>query len=175
MQTQKATSFPIVLVGSSYWGGLLDWLRTSAAGEEMISPGDVDLLQLTDDVDVSRGDTLVTAEDVPTLTRSLDARLCWLSPTPLRERARVLVKHGTATVTAIAERIENRLDVDTLTDGPADTLELNDIGTVALRLASPIPAEEYARTRAGGALVVVDPASGATLAAGMVESIRAER
>ena len=66
-------------------------------------------------------------------------------------------------------------DVDTLTDGPADTLELNDIGTVALRLASPIPAEEYARTRAGGALVVVDPASGATLAAGMVESIRAER
>ena len=48
-------------------------------------------------------------------------------------------------VRAIAERIENRLDVDTLTDGPADTLELNDIGTVALRLASPIPAEEYAR------------------------------
>lgn len=156
--------------------------RSSVAGidlgsrtlERASAPSSV-TIRLTDDVDVSRGDTLVTAEDVPTLTRSLDARLCWLSPTPLRERARVLVKHGTATVTAIAERIENRLDVDTLTDGPADTLELNDIGTVALRLASPIPAEEYARTRASGALVVVDPASGATLAAGMVESIRAER
>ena len=49
VQTRKVTEFPIVLVGRDYWGGLLDWLRRSAVTEGTISPGDVDLLSLTDD------------------------------------------------------------------------------------------------------------------------------
>ena len=149
--------------------------RSSVAGidlgsrtlERASAPSSV-TIRLTDDVDVSRGDTLVTAEDVPTLTRSLDARLCWLSPTPLRERARVLVKHGTATVTAIAERIENRLDVDTLTDGPADTLELNDIGRVTIRTAAPIAFDPYGRNRTTGAFILVDEGTNDTVAGGMI-------
>ncbi|HKG50190.1 MAG TPA: TIGR00730 family Rossman fold protein [Actinomycetales bacterium] len=51
VQTQKVTSFPIVLMGSSYWGGLLDWLQDTAAAVGTIGPKDVDLLTLTDDVD----------------------------------------------------------------------------------------------------------------------------
>ncbi len=51
VQTQKVTSFPIVLVGTGYWQGLLDWLRESAAGEGMISPRDLDLLRITDDLE----------------------------------------------------------------------------------------------------------------------------
>jgi uncharacterized protein (TIGR00730 family) len=49
VQTTKVTSFPIVLVGTDYWQGLLDWLRTSALGYGAISEKDVDLVQLTDD------------------------------------------------------------------------------------------------------------------------------
>lgn len=49
VQTRKVTSFPIVLVGTSYWQGLLDWLRDVAAPEGTISAEDVDLLHLTDD------------------------------------------------------------------------------------------------------------------------------
>ena len=51
MQTRKVTRFPIVLMGTSYWGGLLDWLRQTAAAAGTISPVDIDLLHLTDDVD----------------------------------------------------------------------------------------------------------------------------
>jgi uncharacterized protein (TIGR00730 family) len=51
VQTQKVTSFPIVLMGRRYWSGLLDWLRESAQGMGTIGPKDVDLLTLTDDVD----------------------------------------------------------------------------------------------------------------------------
>ncbi|GAB3112983.1 TIGR00730 family Rossman fold protein [Janibacter alkaliphilus] len=50
-QTGKVTSFPVVLVGRDYWGGLLDWLRESALGDGMVSPEDIDRLYLTDDVD----------------------------------------------------------------------------------------------------------------------------
>jgi uncharacterized protein (TIGR00730 family) len=51
VQTKKVTSFPLVLVGSDYWGGLLTWLRQTAAEAGTISPADIDLLHVTDDVD----------------------------------------------------------------------------------------------------------------------------
>ncbi|WP_082569686.1 TIGR00730 family Rossman fold protein [Knoellia sp. Soil729] len=51
VQTQKVTSFPIVLMGTSYWQGLLDWLRQSALSAGTISAKDLDLVTLTDDVD----------------------------------------------------------------------------------------------------------------------------
>jgi len=51
VQTGKITKFPIVLVGRSYWSGLLTWLREVAAGEGKISPADLDLLSVADDPD----------------------------------------------------------------------------------------------------------------------------
>jgi uncharacterized protein (TIGR00730 family) len=50
VQTKKVTRFPVILMGVDYWGGLLDWIKTRMLGEGMISPGDLDLLQVTDDV-----------------------------------------------------------------------------------------------------------------------------
>jgi uncharacterized protein (TIGR00730 family) len=51
VQTRKVTSFPVVLYGSAYWSGLVDWLRDTVAARGMISPGDLDLVQVSDDVD----------------------------------------------------------------------------------------------------------------------------
>ena len=51
VQTQKVTRFPVVLVGTSYWQGLIDWLRSSALAEGKINPVDLDLLLVTDSVD----------------------------------------------------------------------------------------------------------------------------
>jgi uncharacterized protein (TIGR00730 family) len=51
VQTGKVTSFPVVLFGSAYWEGLLDWMRSTLVGHQTINAADVDLLQVTDDVD----------------------------------------------------------------------------------------------------------------------------
>jgi uncharacterized protein (TIGR00730 family) len=51
VQTGKVTSFPIVLIGSDYWRGLLDWLRDTVLAEKKVHAVDLDLLQVTDDVD----------------------------------------------------------------------------------------------------------------------------
>lgn len=51
VQTGKVTSFPVVLVGTHYWGGLTEWLKDTMARDAKISPEDVDLVRLTDDVD----------------------------------------------------------------------------------------------------------------------------
>lgn len=51
VQTEKVTGFPIVLVGTSYWLPLLEWLRNTVAEEGAISVADLDLIQLTDDIE----------------------------------------------------------------------------------------------------------------------------
>src|SRR5690606_37675674 len=51
VQTRKVTSFPVILMGSDYWRGMVDWVRDKLAGTGKISPGDLDLMQVTDDVD----------------------------------------------------------------------------------------------------------------------------
>jgi uncharacterized protein (TIGR00730 family) len=51
VQTHKIRSFPVVLVGTEWWSGLIRWTRERLAGEAMISPGDLDLLHCTDDPD----------------------------------------------------------------------------------------------------------------------------
>jgi uncharacterized protein (TIGR00730 family) len=72
VQTQKVTSFPIVLMGVSYWQGLIDWLRDTVLAEGKISPDDLDMLVLTDDVD----------EAVDLMVRAREGRLG--SPPPER-------------------------------------------------------------------------------------------
>lgn len=125
-------------------------------------------VRLADDVDVSRGDVIVAASSVPELTRESDALLAWLDERPLQPGARVLVKHGARTVKAIVDRVDSRLDLEALALQPAESLGLNDIGRVSLRLAGPLPLEPYVDSRRHGSFLVIDPSSGGTLAAGMV-------
>ena len=143
-----------------------------AAGSELqeaSSPQSV-ALRLADEFDVARGDLIAAAGGAPAASADLSASVSWLAPQPLRAGAKVLVKHGTATVRARVEAIDGRLDLDTLLAVPAKELELNDIGRVALRLSAPLPIEPYAVHRRTGAFLLIEPQDGTTLAAGMVTS-----
>jgi len=126
-------------------------------------------LLLDDELDISRGDVIVAANDAPTVTDELDATLCWLSDKPLRAGARVLVKHGTRTVQGLVTSLNSRFDEQKLstTDDP-ESLQLNEIGRVWLRTSEPIPADDYTTSRRTGSFLVIDPADGATLAAGLI-------
>ena len=125
-------------------------------------------VQLADDIDAARGAVIVAADTLPTGRREIDAELFQLDARPLVSGARVLVKHGTATVQAVIAQIESRYDLDGLTHEPADTLAANDIGRARVRLAADLPLERYSATRAGGSFLVIHPSDGATLAAGIV-------
>ncbi|HEY3709050.1 MAG TPA: GTP-binding protein [Amycolatopsis sp.] len=126
-------------------------------------------LLLADDLDISRGDLIATADRPPRVTDELAATLCWLSAKPLKAGARVLVKHGTRTVQAIVEELSARFDEQTLSsvDSP-DSLALNDIGRVELRLAEALGVDDYTDSPRTGAFLVIDPKDGDTLAAGLV-------
>jgi sulfate adenylyltransferase subunit 1 len=126
-------------------------------------------LLLADDLDIGRGALIAHATAPPTLTDELTATVCWLSDRPLRRGARLLVKHGTRTVAAIVTGLLARFDEQCLStvDSP-EVLSLNEIGRVTLRTAEPLPVDEYTHSRRTGCFLVIDPAGGATLAAGLV-------
>ncbi|AQA23019.1 sulfate adenylyltransferase subunit 1 [Rhodococcus oryzae] len=126
-------------------------------------------LILADDVDVSRGDTIASVEDAPAPIGEFEATVCWLAEKPLRPGARLLLKHGTRTTQAIVGGIVERFDEQDLTTAQSpDTLELNEIGKISVRVAEPIVADDYTVNRHTGSFLLIDPAGGNTLAAGLV-------
>ncbi|WP_432061346.1 elongation factor 1-alpha C-terminal domain-related protein, partial [Streptomyces sp. S1] len=132
------------------------------------APQSVTLL-LADDVDVSRGDVIAPSGAVPDTTRVIEATVCHLHERPIRPGARVLLKHGTRTVGAVVGELPGKLD-PTRRDGRherPESLGANDIGSMVLRTFEPLPLDPYARSRRTGSFLLIDPADGATLTAGM--------
>jgi sulfate adenylyltransferase subunit 1 len=126
---------------------------------------------LADDIDISRGDVLASAEVPPQVTDELDATLCWLADKPLRPGARLLLKHGTRTTQVIVGALGERLSLDEDTPAwgePPGQLGINDIARASLRTADPLPVDAYTDVRATGSFLLIDPPTGNTLAAGLI-------
>jgi sulfate adenylyltransferase subunit 1 len=128
------------------------------------------VLRLADQLDISRGDLVASAEDQPRVVQEIVGTLAVLSDRPLRARDRVLVRVGTRNVRGLLAELVDELDITSLKRGPApESLPLNAIGRVRVRLAEPVPLDDYAELRRTGAFLLVDEADGTTLAAGMAE------
>ncbi|MFE6130277.1 sulfate adenylyltransferase subunit 1 [Streptomyces sp. NPDC056437] len=131
------------------------------------TPQSVTLL-LEDDIDISRGDLIVPSDDAPATTQDIEATVCHVADQPLTVGRRVLLKHTTRTVKAIVKEIPSRLTLDDLSQHPnPGQLVANDIGLVKVRTAEPLALDSYAHSRRTGSFLLIDPADGTTLAAGM--------
>ena len=136
--------------------------------DEAFAPMSV-TIRLEDDVDVSRGDMLCRPHNQPRVTQDVDAMLCWLSEDRLSVRGMYSLKHTTRNVRAQVRELDYRIDVNTLhRDETADGLSLNEIGRVRLRTTQPLFLDEYRRNRTTGSFLLIDEATGATVAAGML-------
>jgi len=125
-------------------------------------------LTLADEIDVSRGDTLVHEEAAPHVGRSIEAMVVWMNERPLQVRSAYLIKQGTKVVTGEVHRIHERVDVNTLERRPAKQLGLNDIGRVTLTASRALLFDAYADNRATGAFILIDRLTNATMGAGMI-------
>jgi bifunctional enzyme CysN/CysC len=136
---------------------------------EAYAPMSVTLL-LDDDVDISRGDLICRPNNRPTAAQDVEAMVCWMtSDRQLAPRTRLVVKHTTRTVKAIVNDLHYRIDVNTLhRDEGAESLGLNEIGRVRMRLTQPVFADPYARNRTTGGLILIDEATNATVGAAMI-------
>ena len=96
-------------------------------------------LRLEDDIDISRGDMIVDADEAPTVAREFEAMICWMSEQPMRPGGRYVINHTTRSAKAIIDKLEYRVDVNSLDRDPdARELALNEIGRVHLRSSTPL-------------------------------------
>jgi len=128
------------------------------------------VLRLADDIDVSRGDLIAAASQVPTVTSSLTGTVAVVAERELRPRDRVLVRLGTRSVRGLVEELLDLLDIASMAreSNPA-SLGLNAIGRVRLRLAEAVPVDDYTQLRRTGGFLLIDESDGTTIAAGMAE------
>ncbi len=126
-------------------------------------------LRLTDDIDISRGSTIVRTHNQPTVSQRFECLICWMSEEPLSPRRRYIVKHTTRTAMVGKVDVRYRIDVETLRrEESASTLGLNDLARVHLELSSPLVFDSYRRNRVTGSLIVIDEATNDTVAAGVI-------
>ncbi|MFW6067063.1 MAG: sulfate adenylyltransferase subunit CysN [Myxococcota bacterium] len=135
--------------------------------EEAFSPQSV-TLRLEDEIDISRGDMIVKADNLPLVGRTFDAHLVWMAERPLDAQKSYIIKHTTQSVRIQLDRVHWTLDMDTLEEKPSDTLELNDIGRVTITGHRALYYDPYPSNRATGAFIVVDSLTNNTVAAGMI-------
>ena len=127
-------------------------------------------LTLADQIDITRGDLIAEPAGAPSGTKSVEAVVCWLDDEkPLREGQRVLLKHTTRVVRGIVGSLDGRLNLENLAAESVESFELNDIGRVTVRVAEPLFTTAYTQSHALGSFLLIDPQSGRTQAAGMVQ------
>jgi sulfate adenylyltransferase large subunit len=125
-------------------------------------------LRLADEIDLSRGDMLVSPHGSPHVSRNFQAMVVWLHPQPLELDKNYFLKHAVRTTRARPVAIHHRVNVHTFAHEPAQRLDMNDIASVEFESASPLFFDSYERNRITGSFILIDPLSNATVGAAML-------
>jgi len=125
-------------------------------------------LRLEDEVDISRGDLLVSPTHLPHISRRLDARIVWMNEKALESGREYLLKHTTQIVRARAVSVRYRINMHSLEKESAARLGLNDVGAAVFETNRPVFFDPYRRNRSTGSFILLDPITNETVAAGMI-------
>ncbi len=125
-------------------------------------------LTLAEDVDVSRGDMISSADSPAEVADQFEATLVWMANEPMYPGRPYLLKAGARTVNATITEPKYRVNVNTLEHLAAKQLDLNEIGVVNLSLDQPLPFDAYRDNRDTGGFILIDRLSNATVGAGML-------
>lgn len=135
---------------------------------EQAIPGQAITLTLEDEIDVSRGDLVVHANELPQVTDNFAAMLVWMADEPMRPGKKYDIKRATSYIPGTIATIEYSVDVNSLVQNAATELKLNEIAKVKVALDVPIALDSYAQNRTTGAFIVIDRLTNGTVGAGMI-------
>ncbi|MCR4559109.1 MAG: GTP-binding protein [Bacteroidales bacterium] len=127
-------------------------------------------ITLNDDIDISRGDFLVTDNTtLPKVDNQFVINICWFNSSPMQLRKKYIVRHATQEVQGLFTAIDFKTDISTQEKiHNINELQLNDIAQVQLKTANPLVFESYKQNKVLGSLIFVDPFSFETVGAGMI-------
>ena len=136
--------------------------------KEAFSPMSV-CITLKDDIDVSRGDMLVKADNKPMINQDVDLMICWMNEKNMLLKGKYTIRHTSQTARCIIKEVKYKLDINSLHRLKDDkVIGLNDIGRISLRVTKPLFIDSYRRNRNTGSIILIDEATNETVAAGMI-------
>ncbi|WP_258807290.1 sulfate adenylyltransferase subunit CysN [Pseudidiomarina sp. CB1] len=132
-------------------------------------------LTLNDEIDISRGDMIVEKDALPHTSNRVRAKVVWMHEDALVPHRDYYIKMGTKFTNGSCEKIHHRIDVNTLEEKDAETLALNEIGTLDFSLQEPVVFDKYKKNAKTGAFIIIDRMTNVTIGAGMVEQPLVEK
>ena len=126
-------------------------------------------LTLEDEIDISRGDMICSAQTPADQSDQFRANLLWMSETEMLPGRQYLLKTANATVPATITELRHTVNVNDFSEDAAKTLDLNEVGVCSLSLSAPIAYDAYADNRQTGCFILIDRLSNETVGAGMLE------
>lgn len=145
--------------------------KIELAGEEVahaFAPQSVTIL-LDTDIDISRGDSIIPADETPQISNEITVLLCWLDEQPLKPFNKYILQHNNKRVLASIKEILYKLDVNTFNEEPASTILLNDVVKVKIKTAERLVFDSYKLLQGNGAAILIDETSNNTVAAMMIQ------
>jgi bifunctional enzyme CysN/CysC len=135
---------------------------------DLAVPGDAVTITLSDEIDVSRGDVLASAQHPPSVADHFETHLVWIGEDELLPGRSYWFKMGASMVGASVSPLKYAVNVNTLEHTAAKTLKLNEIGVANLNLDRPVPFEPYIVNRRLGGFILIDRRTNETVGAGLL-------
>lgn len=127
------------------------------------------IINLEDNIDISRGDMLVRKGNFPVSKQDLDLMVCWMGDSPLKQRGKYIIKHTSNEAKCIIKEITYKVNINTLHRIEDDkNIACNDIARISIRTTKPLFIDSYIKNRNTGSLILIDEASNNTVGACMI-------
>ncbi len=137
--------------------------------DEVFAPQSV-TIQLADDIDISRGDSIVKSDNLPQVSNELEVLLCWMDEKPLIPGNKYYLQHNSRLVRSVVKQVEYKIDVNTLQHLPLEgNVKLNEVVKATIKTASPIVYDPYDKLSVNGSAVLIDETSNSTVAAVLIK------
>jgi sulfate adenylyltransferase subunit 1 len=128
------------------------------------------LIQVTEDIDISRGNVFAAAEELPSVEKEVEVLLCWLDHKALQPGNKYLIQHHSRQLKAVVKHVDYKINVNTLEKETVEgEVKLNEIAKVTIRTAQPLVFDNFISNKKTGSAILVDETSNATVAACIIQ------
>lgn len=131
--------------------------------------GDSVAISLDDQIDISRGDMIVAADDLPQISQEINLMICWFNEKPLKNGGKYLIRINSNEAGCIIRTVNYRLNINTLEKDIENTIvNMNDIADITIKTSKPIAYDSYKKNNITGSMIFIDEGTNETVAAGMI-------
>ena len=149
---------------------IINKIEKYGAAVDRVSAGENATLLLIDEIDASRGDSILNEQANVNRGKSISATFCWMQDTPLSNGNKYWLQQGVQRSLVKVQSVRSKIDLEALAQSQTNQLGLNDIGKGVLALAQPLSTKPYKENPALGSFILIDPQTFNTAGVGFIET-----